>query len=707
MSNTNINLSDLKVQTDPNSRVTPARLQQDSSYCQRILDSWRNQVTLPDVEDKPWRCKNPDVNWPPMSQERKLTEKQWRDTNFPVTPLPATVLPKINTAVWASKMNEIKGSPHGHAAAPLLQAVLHQLLEGADSGVTDPGSKVTHSRNFFKDPEDCKKMADALATEVKVGNMAGPLDPELFPHVKINAFMAIPKPNGDRRQVGNLSSPEEFSFNDGIPPEVLAIWSVTQTTAKQFSHKITAAGWSSIMSKSDMVSAYKTMQVCIKQRWLQGFRFCGKLFIDLCLIFGDKAACMMYDRMHFCILAFFVLPNTTIPLKMVGKTVDDITAVVPAIAGPSLDKFVRTYRNQLSSLNIQAALSDPECIKAFDNSKKGEILGVCFNTEQMTWNLSFKKIKKLSDLLWNVALAKEDISLHEMEKLTGKLAHFAQLAPPLTLLTASLEYFRADLIKGHLDKQAEEGVNRLTEDRTSTRLPAPDGVKNDCRVLAGIVVDTIEHPLPIVLEKVTDLAGMEIHTDASGCLKGSPSLGILVTKYKSNPPLVASLRFPYEFLHKEDIYGHAINCKSTLLESLGYLATLLLNPEGFANQSVSFKIDSMAAVAALSKGRSTSDRLATTIVKAARTVAASIGCKMSSEWLPRRSNRESIIADDLTHNLTRLLSKEELDSFLSNCHVSFPPPILSWMAYPVEDQGLGRRCVLWMVEQFPKVEFSL
>ena len=42
------------------------------------------------------------------------------------------------------------------------------------------------------------------------------------------------------------------------------------------------------------------------------------------------------------------------------------------------------------------------------------------------------------------------------------------------------------------------------------------------------------------------------------------------------------------------------------------------------------------AVSTLLKGRSTSDELATTVTRAARLVAASLGYKMASEWLPKK-----------------------------------------------------------------------
>ena len=631
-----------------------------------------------------------------MPKERVMTNKEWREASFPYFPIPPEVVTQVNTVKWENEIQNIQSTAAGHAAVPLLKAVLLQLQAGADSGVVFPGTTVTKTGNFFTEPEDCIKMADALASEVKAGNLAGPLDPSLFPNVKINSFMAIPKPSGDRRQVGNLSSPAGLSFNDGISEEVLACWSVTQTTAKQFSLKLTMAGWGAAMSKSDMVSAYKTIQVCVKQRWLQGFMFCGKLFIDLCLIFGDRAACMIYDRFHFCILHYLVLPQTSLPARAVGKTVDDITAAVPAISKPALIKFVRTYREQLSALNIKAAPSDNECVKAFDMSTKGEVLGVIFSTNTMTWHLSLKKTKKLTDLLWRVASSRDPITLQEAEKLAGKLASFAQLAPPLVLLTSSLTSLTAQLISMHLEKE--------TVDRSVTSLPSPQVVREDCRIMAAIIADTIVNPLPIVTVPSDDLLAMPIYTDASGCLYDSPSLGILISRYRMSPPYVASVRFPYHFMEGKDKHGRSINCKTTMLESLAYLTTLLLDPERFINQSVIFKIDSIAAVAALRKGRSTSDELATTIIRAARAVAASLGCRIASEWVPRRSDRGSIVADELTHNLTACLSPEELQAYLTIAVVSFPSPILSWMAVPTEDHTLSRKCLLWMDGEYPQLK---
>ena len=53
--------------------------------------------------------------------------------------------------------------------------------------------------------------------------------------------------------------------------------------------------------------------------------------------------------------------------------------------------------------------------------------------------------------------------------------------------------------------------------------------------------------------------------------------------------------------------------------------------------------------------------------------------------------RQSTVVDDLTHNLTTSLRKDELNSYLEECNVAFPLPIL---------HTLGRKCVLWVSSSY-------
>ena len=94
------------------------------------------------------------------------------------------------------------------------------------------------------------------------------------------------------------------------------------------------------------------------------------------------------------------------------------------------------------------------------------------------------------------------------------------------------------------------------------------------------------------------------------------------------------------------------------------------------------------------------DEWATTVVRAARLVAAGIGCTLYVDWERRRSSRESIIADNLTHNLLVGLDDNELETYLAYGNVSFAEPILQWMASPRKDLKWGSRIIVWLRKQY-------
>ena len=454
------------------------------------------------------------------------------------------------------------------------------------------------------------------------------------------------------------------------------------------------AGRSCIMSKSDMVAAYKTIPVCLRQRPLQYFKFMGALFLDLRLIFGDKAACMFFDRMHFCIIQYMVLPRAYLPAAAVGRAIDDVPTVVPASAGEASSAFVREYRHQLGKLNIGAAPVDPLCIKAFDGSMRGEVLGVEFRTDTMTWSLSAQKTSKLVILLKSATRAQAVLNLHQAEQLLGLLTNFAQLARPVYIFADELINFLRLLLAG-MDTVSVHKREEIIEE-------VPPGLQSDCRLLISIIQDAHKSGLPILIPTPpVPITVIPIFTDVSGELTNNASLGILVPQYGAQAPLVAALRLPFHFLLTQDENEHSTVHKTTCLESLSYLATLCIDPARFVHQEVNFNVDNLASTLALPRGRSRKDTWATTLVRAARVVAAALGTTLHTTWIPRCSSREAIIADDLSHCKTASLSKSELAAFLDRGQISFPDPILQWMQNPRTDHLLGVSCLKWIKREHP------
>ena len=426
--------------------------------------------------------------------------------------------------------------------------------------------------------------------------------------------------------------------------------------------------------------------------------FLGKLFIDPRLIFGDKLACMIYDRFHFAILHFFVLSNVPFPLNSIGRTVDDVSTVAPQCAKMSTVNFVKAYRSELDKVNVGAAPEDPSKRKAFDCITSGEVLGTFFDTDRFIWKLPDKKIDMLVNLIIEASMPGAYLSLKDVEVLHGKLVHFSQLAHPVSFLVGDVVQFLGMLLKSHFSKGSSD------RSRASEMYPVPESLRHDLLTLGVIVADTKFNPLPILVDKdmVPGTAAIQVATDVSGHLLGNPSLGLFCPSQLGNTPLVASLSLPRYFLHKVDLEGHVAFHKTTSLECLGYLATLCIDPLRFMDQEIVFTMDNAASVIALYKGRS-GDPWATTLVRAARVVAAGIGASLYANWEPRRSTRATRIADDLSHNCLAELSSLEIESYLDRATISFPLPILQWMAKPVHDKTLGRRCLMWLREKYPSL----
>ena len=130
-------------------------------------------------------------------------------------------------------------------------------------------------------------------------------------------------------------------------------------------------------------------------------------------------------------------------------------------------EFVDKYRSVLQDLKIGAAPADPERRKAFDGHTSGEMLGIVFDTEAGTWHLPKSKALSLLTLLAK-SISVEALSVNEVEVLHGKLAHFTQHAPALSLpipeVLAFLKLFHEEGISSARKVKAAQIYLRLDKD---------------------------------------------------------------------------------------------------------------------------------------------------------------------------------------------------------------------------------------------------
>jgi len=450
------------------------------------------------------------------------------------------------------------------------------------------------------------------------------------------------------------------------------------------------------MACSDLRDAYKMIPVTKRQRNLQAYKFCGAVFIELKLVFGDKMACQFFDRLHHTILEAFVYPSCSFPPLAQGRTVDDIPSVVPEIAKQSLVKFVGTYRASLEKLNIKAAADDPTCTKAFDCSTSGEILGIRFDTKTFTWSLPHDKLYRLVVELRELADSSKRYSLRQLQKILGKLNHISQLCPPLKTLTSDATMMLSNHINALTDKTGE--LSDMQRDAYSFT-PTPD-ITKDLLLVAAIIADTHQHPLPIMdPDPSPPLSAVPIFTDASGKIGGktSPALGILFPSHDLQHSAAYSLPFLTDFLLSSSGSSLVANTTSTL-EALGILLPMMVDPFRCVGRSLHFHIDNIAVVFSFKKRRS-HDRLAHTIIRAAYLIAGALACTLYVSWIPRRSNLCSKIADDLTHGDFSSVGMLDKHAF-TRAYETFPPPIRGWMKSPQYDRDLGHKAISWMTSYY-------
>ena len=152
--------------------------------------------------------------------------------------------------------------------------------------------------------------------------------------------------------------------------------------------------------------------------------------------------------------------------------------------------------------------------------------------------------------------------------------------------------------------------------------------------------------------------------------------------------------------------GKNVYCKTSALEALGILTALMVDPFRFIGREVLFWNDNASTVIAFQKGYSR-DPWATSVLRAARVVAARLRVKLFVAWEPRRSSHGSTIADNLTHNILHALSHREVKSYLELARISFPEPILEWMNGPGKDRCLGAESVNWVLKEYPALRLLI
>ena len=551
--------------------------------------------------------------------------------------------------------------------ADRLQRVLKRLRDGADIGCRGRGREPTKVPNSPSVYTYGDRVADALQQWIEDGIAVGPLREEDIPweNITISPMMVKIKPSGAARIIVNMSSPDTKmgpgAVNKGIDKNE---FEAKMSSTAKFVESLARIGVGALMCKSDWNQAYKHVHIREEDIKLQFIEFGGRLFAELMLVFGAVSSPGIYDDLAKIIVALACL-KASFPKELVQQHLDDVCACGPANDG-RIYRFDKAYREVSDIVGVSLAdRSDPD--KSFAPATCGIVLGVVYDTVDWTWHIREDKLARICDMLNKVVEGRNDIDVHHMLSLAGKLVD-------IKLLIKGGKFHL-----GHILASADSGMDkqRIVDISNMCRAECHWWLLN---VQGGAHRSLIRRPYEGI-----STSAIKCWTDAAGgsLEKIGHGLGGIIP-----PHMWFYLPWP-QWLNKNHANSDGVKFsrKLTCLETLGPLVAITLAPDMVRNQHMVVYVDNQGSCDIFRKGYSTSCFYSGTLVRAMHEVAGSLNCTLHVKKITRCSDAGALAAD--------LLSKAEFAKFDKLMPTRNKEPsrilrvILNWLGNPKVSLTLG------------------
>ena len=528
-----------------------------------------------------------------------------------------------------------------------------------------PACAVKNSETALKHGE---QVSDVIANWVNKGYASGPFKSPPVKNFRANSILAVEQP-GKIRVCLNVSLPEGKSLNDNVIPNSLE--KIKMTSAKQFGYAILRAGKNATMLKFDKADAYKNVPAKIKDLNIQGFCWGNRYFVETRQMFGAKASVQNYDLLGNSSRAI-VLTDCKIPKNQVLRQLDDVPAVAPNGSG-WCEEFLTKYKNFCNLVNLELASPCPNFDKAFECTKFGKILGICFDTRDMSWKLPKEKTESYLRTITEVIVCKE-VELKQMQTLMGKLNNVSQMCPFLNSFKHPLNLVLSNCIKN--------GTATLTEQALS-----------DLKIWSCFL-QNMNHGMPITPPRFDPPICTKVFcSDAAGFPKNGKwgtkiGCGVVGVDELDDTMLAFQLWWPKDLMtQRKDSKGSKFGCKTATLEMIGILLPFLLIPKRLERQHVVIQVDNISCVYGFENHYMKGDVCASILIRALHLIEAYLGSTIHVQHVPRCSTWESKVADNLSREKTTgFLEKQMLSRYK---HLTLPSKLTEWLNNPEEDWSLA------------------
>ena len=633
--------------------------------------------TMPTPLIRLWEPKYPLSPPPHPDMEENWSAKDFLARGFPFNPLPSSPPATLRPDVWDSLVEE--GVAMGH----ILPSMRHQLdqikswlIDGVPNTLAGPALQPTSTKHIFNSGE-LPIAIDSIATFVAAKHMAGPFD-EWTPAVKSIGIFGRWKRlvNSQRistnishisfepvlRIIYNLSAPRGRSTNDAYPAGFSETVSLKLDSLEDFLHILLRLGPGSLISRHDIKEAYKVVPLHSTMWPYFTVKINGCTFVNLKLCYGDGTACHFFSSFHERVQRDLIIPRTSFPEHDWLMVVDDSIALATPSNRESLREYDAAYTKTMHDLGFTTKAASPDPYKAYREATTGEVLGYVFNTIQMTWTMSPKKINAFLEVV-DKCIDPNDrfkvwaVPLKTAQKLLGKV------------ISLSCPYKKARRLAPFINLDVAEAVRCFPGQQF---VPLEKQLKvvvfsaqarEDIRLIRAFVASLEKVPCKISRPHLIPHSSVQtvIYTDASGRVydesgqeaEEPPGLGAYIPPGTHATPVAAYFALPMNFLLGQDKkrpnYHH-----STLLEMMAVLAVISHQAELLRNQNVLVITDSSALVSIYQSGLPSSGYTAHTL-RALNNTCENWNISLNIAWRRRRSDSGSCIADDLTHNSFKLV----------------------------------------------------
>ena len=215
----------------------------------------------------------------------ELVELESRRKGARVT-VPAMLTTYPSLLQWQDWDDCLANHPDRRFAAYITNGIREGFRIGYDYQSNKCKKATGNMRSAADHPEVIREY---IAKECSEGCILGPFDPNLLPEVQISRFGVIPKRNSSSwRLVLDLSSPEGWSVNDGIDPDLC---SLSYVSIEDAARAIVESGPGSKLAKIDIKNAYRIVPGHPEDRLLLGMVWDEGLYVDAVLPFAGAGCC--------------------------------------------------------------------------------------------------------------------------------------------------------------------------------------------------------------------------------------------------------------------------------------------------------------------------------------------------------------------------------------------------------------------------------